>query len=233
MYSGTSFVDFVFSEVYSKNVNQGDFGWHPESILIDRLGSMIPIEYAFSSEPGTLGPPLYDEESYKQLGYWLLRVVEKYTEEEAEVQAVFLSSEEEAVDIKTRLEAGEELGPIAEEYSDYSLSRDLQGELGLVPLSDNISDAFNGYVYDPAVEIGVWSEPIQDEAYWSQGGSWVVFLVDKDDDRELSEEDRNYLRSKIFDSWLSRLWSESAAGVDHSNLTAEIKQWVIERIMEE
>ena len=68
---------------YSKNVNKGDFGWHPASILKDQLGSLIPIDFAFGAEPGTLSPPLTDNVSYKQVGYWLIKVLEKTEEEDS------------------------------------------------------------------------------------------------------------------------------------------------------
>lgn len=218
-------------DYYAKNVNQGDYGWHPESIYDVQLGSTVAIEYAFSAEPETLSQPLYDEEAYKQLGYWLIKVLEKQYEDEAMIQAVFLSSEDEAEDIKSRLEAGEDLAALAEEYSQYSESKEKGGELGLVAQSDNISDAFNGYVFNPEVEIGVWSEPIQDDTYWTQGGYWLVKVIDKDDDREISTEDRDYLVNKLYNDWVSQLWLEYAAEIDETNLTPEIKQWAIQQAM--
>jgi parvulin-like peptidyl-prolyl isomerase len=226
----TSLAEEFAQNYYSKEINQGDFGWHPRSILEEQLGSSVAIDYAFSSEPGTLSRPLEDEEAYKQLGYWLIKVLERQFEDEAVVQAVLLCDEEEAEEIKARLEAGEDLDTIASEYSQYSESKDQGGELGAVSIGD-ISDAFDAYVFNPDLEIGVWSEPIHDDVYWTQGGYWLIKVVDRDDDRELSVEDRDYLLGKEYDDWLSNLWLENAAGINHTYLTPEVKQWVIEEAL--
>ena len=52
-----------------------------------------------------LSEPLFDEEKSKQLGYWLIRVNNIPEEGSANVSAVYLSSEDEAWGIRTRLEA--------------------------------------------------------------------------------------------------------------------------------
>jgi parvulin-like peptidyl-prolyl isomerase len=223
----TSLAEEFAQNYYSKEINQGDFGWHPRSILEEQLGSSVAVDYAFSSEPGTLSQPLEDEEAYKQLGYWLIKVLERQFEDEAVVQAVLLCDEGEAEEIKARLEAGDDLETIASEYSQYSESKDQGGELGAVSIGD-ISDAFDAYVFNPDLEIGVWSEPIHDDVYWTQGGYWLIKVVDRDDDRELSVEDRDYLLGKEYNDWLSNLWLENAAGINHTYLTPEVKQWVIE-----
>ena len=215
-------------DYYAKEVNQGDYGWHPEVILSERyLGSPVAIEYAFSAEPGTLSEPLYDEEKSKQLGYWLIKVVDTEYEEEALIQALFLSSEEEAEAIKARLEAGDNLTALATEYSDYSLSREKGGELGMVAAGD-ITDAFDAYAFDPEVEIGVWSEPIRDDELWTKGGYWLIKIVDKDYDRDLEEEDRNYLVDKEFQEWFETLGS--TAEIDSTALTPEVIQWAVDRV---
>jgi parvulin-like peptidyl-prolyl isomerase len=226
----TSLAEEFAQNYYSKEINQGDFGWHPRSILEEQLGSSIAIDYAFSSESGTLSQPLEDKEEYKQLGYWLIKVLERQYEDEAVVQAVLLRDEEEAEEIKARLEAGEDLATIASEYSYYSESKDRGGELGTVSVGD-ISDAFDAYVFNPELEIGVWSEPIRDDVYWTQGGYWLIKVVDRDDDRELSVEDRDHLLEKAYNDWLSKLWLENAAGINHTYMTPEVKQWVIEEAL--
>jgi hypothetical protein len=218
---------------YSKNVNKGDFGWHPEAILKEQLGSLIPIDYAFGAEAGALSSPLYDEEAYMQLGYWLLRVNDRPTADSANVSGLLISSRELAERIKARLEAGEDLGPIADKYSNYSLSKDKHGEMGIIPESENISEPFNGYVFNPETELGKWSDPIREDNYWSKSGYWLVKVVDKDDDRKLSTDDRTYLIGKLLNDWLSNLWSDPENKVDDSFLTDELKQWAIDQALQD
>ena len=224
---------------YSKNINKGDYGWHPREILIDRLGSFIPIDFAFGAEPGVLSAPLSDNESYKQHGYWLIKILEKNEEEEsAQVQALLLSSEEQALDFKARLESGDNLSALADQYSQYSPSKEKHGELGLITksASDNtteISKAFDGYVFDPVTEIGKWSNPIHDDIFYTQGGCWLVKVVEKENNRKLSDDDRKSLIQKAYDEWFNQLWTNYAVDIDTSGLTEEIRLWAVERANKE
>lgn len=223
---------------YSKNVNKGDYDWHPRGILKEQLGSDVPIDFAFGAEPGTLSAPLSDNETYKQLGYWLIKVLEKQEEGGAQVQALFLSSQEEALNIKARLESGDNLTALADQYSQYSPSKEKHGELGLIlpPASANtsaISVTFDGYVFDPATEVGKWSNPISDTNLWTQGGYWLVKVVEKENKRKLSDDDRTAIIGKAYDEWISQLWIKFSVDVSTIGLTDEIRAWAIERVKKE
>ncbi|OGO43751.1 MAG: hypothetical protein A2137_05680 [Chloroflexi bacterium RBG_16_58_8] len=214
---------------YSKNTNNGDFGWHPVAIYQAQLGSAIPVDYAFSAGAGDFSQPLNDNETYKQLGYWLIRVNSRPQPESANVSALLISDVVLADGIKARLEAGESLTGIADKYTQYSPSRDKHGELGMMSQTDNISDAFNGYVFGPAAEVGKWSNPIRDENYWSQGGSWLVKVVGRENNRTITTDDRNFLINKAFEDWANRLWSNPANQVDDSYFNSDIQNFVIEQ----
>ncbi len=219
-------------DYYSKN-SKGDLGWHPESILAEALGSSVPGEYAFVSEIGVLGQPRYDEEISKGIGYWLIRILEREDVpdvEDAQVQAILLGSEEEALDVRARLEAGEDFGTLAEELSQFKESRKQGGELVAVSKGE-MSPAFDEFVFNPDVETGTLSEPIRDEAVITKGGHWLIKVVDKDDDRQLESEDRDFLIAKAFDEWASLLWVDPSNDVDDSYLDDERKTWAIEQVM--
>ena len=228
-----------FAQNYTSKQNNGEYGWHPRSILEQQLGSEIPIDFAFSAAPGTLSQPLDDAESYKQLGYWLIRVQSITEDEEAMVQALYLSSREEALDIRARLEAGDNLTALADEYSQYSPSQEGHGDLGMVtkPAEADktaITEAFDGYVFGSDVKIGEWSEPIKEDVLWTKGGSWLVELIDKEANRKLSDEDRNSLIDQAYDDWVSGLMAGLTENeVDSSGLTPELNQWAIDRAIEE
>jgi hypothetical protein len=219
-----------FAQNYTSKQNKGDYGWHPASIYMDQLGSSIPIDFAFGAEVGALSMPLPDTDSYKQLGYWLLRVNNRPEEGTANVSALLVSSEVEAKGIKARLEAGEELVSIADEYTQYSPSQEGHGELGLLDISENISDAFNGYVANLETEIGKWSDPIRENTLYTKGGAWLVKVVDKDNNRKLSTEDRDTVIDKAYNDWLSQLWLEASADVI-SSMTAEQQKWAVDRVI--
>lgn len=223
---------------YSKNVNGGDFGWHPRVILKDQISSPIPLDFAFSADVGTLSQPLSDNETYKQMGYWLINVLEKPSETEAVVQAILLSNEELAKDIRPRLAAGDNLSAISDEFTQYSLSKENHGELGLVQRVSNedgswntiVSVDFDEYVYSDNISLGVWSEPVLETTLWTQGGYWLVEVVDRQDDRELSEEDRNTLIGNKYDEWLEGIKALAADSADSQGVTDEIRQRVIKEV---
>jgi len=228
----TTLAEEFAQNYYSKNVNQGDFGWHPRSIYEYQLGSDVAIEYAFNGEVGSLSDPLYDEGAYKQLGYWLLRINERLDEETANVSALLISSQELAEDIRGRLVAGEDLGPIADEYSNYSPSQEGHGELGLVQLTQEISEPFNGYVFNTEnTTLGEWSDPIFDDDYWTEGGYWLIEVVDREEDRKIGAEDRDYLISELYNNWLQGVTANIGNIADDTGLDEEARQWAIDHVL--
>jgi parvulin-like peptidyl-prolyl isomerase len=222
---------------YSKSVNEGDYGWHPAAVLEDQLESSIPLDFAFGAAPGAVSPPLADNVTSKQLGYWLIKVLDRPSENQTTVQALLLSDNDQALDIKARLEAGDNLSTLADQYSQHSTSKEKHGDLGVITRSSAnttvISATFDAYIFDPAVETGKWSEPIKDTVFRTEGGYWVVKVVDRENDRALSEEDRTALISKEYSAWVSELWTIYAAGIDTSGATEEVRLRAVERAKKE
>jgi len=209
---------------------KGDLGWHPEHILTALLGTSIPDEYAFSDEGGEVGvlsQPIYDETVTKEIGYWLIDVLDRDEEsEEAHVQAILLGSEEEAQSVTARLEAGEDFAELATELSQHDASKESGGDLGwLVPAT--MSSAFDEFAFDAEIELGTLSEPIKDDTVTTKGGYWLLKVVDEDEDRQIDDDDRDLLKSKLLNEWVSGLWDE--ADIDDSYLDDEKIQWAIQR----
>jgi parvulin-like peptidyl-prolyl isomerase len=227
-----------YAQNYTSKQNNGIYGWHPEPVLEDQLGSLIPINFAFSAELGTTSQPLHDADAYKQLGYWLIKVTEVLEDEQANVQALFLSSREEALDIRARLESGDNMSALADEYSQYSPSKEGHGDLGLIsrpsdPEKTAITAVFDSYVFDTEVKIGEWSEPVSEDTLWTRGGAWLVELIDRDDNRELSTEDRDVLIRKKYSQWLADLSEDTSINIDRSGFTLEVNQWAAEKARQE
>ncbi|HEX74221.1 MAG TPA: hypothetical protein G4N93_03640 [Dehalococcoidia bacterium] len=213
-------------EDISKN-EAGDLGWHPKDILILLLGSSIPEEYTFESEVGVLSQPLYDETITKKVGYWLIKVLEREEESgETHVQAILLASQEEAQNVAARLETGEDFAAVAGELSQHDASKESSGDLGwLVP--GTMSSAFDEFAFSVEIEMGTLSEPIRDDTVTTEGGYWLLKVVDEDGDRQIEEHDRNLLKGQLLNEWVSGLWDN--AEIDDSYLDDEKKQWAIER----
>ena len=206
----------------------GDLGWRPRDILPGMIGTSIPEEYAFSAEVGVLSQPIYDEEKFKRLGYWLIEVLE--TEEESDevhLQVILLGSEEEAQRARDRLEAGEDFAALAEELSQHDYSKENEGDLGWLP-PGIMTPAFDEFAFDSEVKLETVSEPVRDEVAVTKGGYWLVEVLDKDDDREISDDDRAWLKARAIDEWVISLWDDPENDIE-SYLDNEKKVWAIEK----
>ena len=229
--SDESFTELAgeFSLANLSEEKNGDLGWRPEGILTTLLGTSIVDEYAFSSEVGILSQPMYDEEVIKGVGYWIVKVLDKEVEpEEADVQVILLGSEEEAQEVRTKLEAGDDFAILAQEFSQHE-TKDSGGEVtGVTP--DMMSLALSEFVFDPEVELEMVSEPIREDTAVTKGGYWLVKIVDKDDNRQIEDSDRDLLKSEAFTEWVKALRDDPENKVE-DYLDSEMKAWAVERAM--
>jgi len=207
----------------------GDLGWRPEGILTMLLGTSVIDEYAFSSEVGVLSQPIYDEELIKGVGYWIIQVLDREEEpEEADVQVILLGSEEEAQEVRARLEAGEDFATLAQELSQHA-SKDNGGEVtGVTP--DMMSLALSEFIFDPELELETVSEPIRDDTVVTKGGYWLVKVMDKDDNRQIEDGDRELLKAEAFTEWLEALRDDPENKIENY-LDGEKKAWAVDRAM--
>jgi len=218
---------------------KGDLGWRPEDILTMLLDTSVPIEYAFSAEVGVLSQPIYDETQSKNVGYWLIRVVERQEErivageeepEQAHVYAILLGSEEETWQVKEKIETGGDIAALAKELSQHGESKESGGDLGWVS-PGMVSSAFEEVVFNSEVEVGKLSEPVRDEETMTRGGYWLVKVLGKDDNREVGEDDRDLLKGKALEDWMSALWGDPNNEVI-SYLDDEMKRWAADKAYE-
>lgn len=209
--------------------HEGEFGWHTREIHEDVFSSSVPVDFAFNAEVGALSPALYDKINSKQVGYWLINVEERLTEEEAVVRAVLLGSEDEARDIRARIDTSDNVSALIAENSQHISSGSAGGEMGPVQ-KGRMSETFDEYVFSDAAKIGVWSEPIRDETMQTKGGYWLVQVLDKEENRPISDDDRTRLMYAAYSDWLSSLQQKWASHIDHTKLTLEKIQWVIEKV---
>jgi peptidyl-prolyl cis-trans isomerase SurA len=188
----------------------GELGWLPDGIIDIVLNTEVIEDFVSSAVAGELSPPLYDEAKMKELGYWLVSIVERRDEpEEAHIQVMLLGSEEEALEVRARVEAGEDFGELAAELSQFLNAADDKGDIGYIN-RDTEHSAFIEFVFDSGAALGSLSQPIADEDQPTQGGYWLVEVRDVEDDRQLSEENRDMLINKAFQDWLEAITSDPA-----------------------
>ncbi len=218
-----------YSLDYLSKEEKGDLGWHPESIFLEMRSGSVLAEYIFAAEVGVVSQ-IYDEEIPKGVGYWLIKVMEREDDEEVIVFAMLLDSEEVAQDVRARLATGEDFATLAGEFSRLANAGDNGGNLGDVA-RDTMTPAFDEFAFNPDLELGTLSEPIRDESVETLGGYWLIKILDEDDDRPIGDDDRNLLRSKALNEWISSLWDDPGNEIDDSFLDAEKKAWAIERVL--
>jgi parvulin-like peptidyl-prolyl isomerase len=208
---------------------EGDLGWRPEGVLPFLVESSVLEENAFSCEVGVLSQPIYEEAKTKMLGYWLIEVVERDEEaEQAQVKVMLLSSEQEANEVRARLEEGEDFGELATELSQHYASQTGGGDFE-VTAKGQVSTAFDEFVFDPELELGSLSQPIRDDEVSTTGGYWLVEVTEAEDNRELDEENRYVLKTDALNQWSSGLMDDPENNLV-SYLDDEKKQWAVSYI---
>jgi parvulin-like peptidyl-prolyl isomerase len=209
--------------------NNGDLGWKPEGIVNGLLLTSILEEYIFSYPVGEVVVPVRDVEKTKDIGYWLIEILERNDEtKEAHVQAMTLSSEEEAQIVLQRLEEDDDFTVLAEEYS-QSWSEEEGADLGWLTEGD-VSEAFSEFVFNSETELGIYGEPIRDEGINTEGGYWL-FKIPDSDIREISDEDRDILIEQAIQDWLGSLL-ENPENIVTNYLDDKMREFAISKFSE-
>ncbi|MCD6453538.1 MAG: peptidylprolyl isomerase [Dehalococcoidales bacterium] len=224
-------------ELSLDNISQdkgGDLGWHPKGILSEMLDTTIVDDYAFSADVGALSQPLNDKDKIKRVGYWLVKLLDKDEPDEAEseegeqyrIKVMLLGSEAEAQEVRAKLEGGEDFEKLAKELSQDSASKAKGGDLDWIGINELIDPA-KDFVAD--AELGSLSEPIEDDTITTQGGYWLVKVLDKDDNRQLSDDDRDTLKAQLLDDWVTSLWDNPDNKIE-SYLDEDKVAWAIDKV---
>jgi len=203
---------------------EGDLGWRPEGVLSLLIGSSILEENAFSCEVGVLSQPILDETKAKMVGYWLIEVESRDEEAtEASVKVMLLGSEQEANEVRARLEAGEDFATLAEKFSQHADSKDEGGEFE-VTAKGMYGAAFDEFVFSS--ELSVLSQPIPDDTVSTEGGYWLIKVTQVADNMEIEKDDRDLLKADALNKWVEGLFDDPKNKVV-SYLDDAKKQWAI------
>jgi len=202
---------------------KGDLGWRPEGVLPLLLETSVVDEYAFKSEVGVLSQPIFDESKTKMVGYWLIKVESRDDEAKtAKVKVMLLSSEQQADEVRARLEAGEDFATLAKEFSQHDESKGNGGDFEVT--QGTMSSVFDEFAFKS--ELGVLSQPIRDEAVSTTGGYWLMKVVAIDDNKQITDEDRSLLKADALNKWVKALFDDPKNKVK-SYLDDEKKAWAI------
>jgi len=213
---GTDILDLV--DLYSANPTiPTTQDWVPTDLLANN-----DVKNACSTlDPNDISL-IRDNEIAKPLGYWLIELVDKDDQGSIKPRAMLLSSEEEALEVKARL-ASEDFVDVAAELSQF-YGGDENAELEWVGPDDLVTEAFNNAAF-ALVDLNVVSEPILDKEVQTQGGYWMVRLLDRGV-QPLSEINSQALASTAFSEWYA---SYSENSVIEELITNEQMVWAVAR----
>jgi parvulin-like peptidyl-prolyl isomerase len=198
---------------------EGDLGWLPQELMPRAsIG-----EVAFSLDPGETSK-IYDQSVIKNVGYWLIEVTDKNEEGGIKARAMLLGSEQEALEIKSKLDKGEDFAVLAKEYSQHS-SKDNGGELGWLKQGDMNSAAFDEIAFNHP--LNSVSEPVKDESVQTEGGCWIAKVLQKGE-HELSEGIKERLTSNDFAQWLQEQRENNTI---NNYLDEEKRAWAVDRVL--
>jgi len=209
---------------YCKSQN-GDLGWHPREILAKLVNSSVLVDSAFSQEVGTLSQPIAEDTKSKTLGYWLIRV--DFRDDDAgtaQGKAMLLGSEDEANNVRARLEAGEDFAALSDEFSQYDQFKGNGGDFEVS--KGDMSSAFDDFAFDPELELGTLSQPIKDDTVTTTGGYWLIKVADAASNRQIDEADRDTLKNDALSQWTAGLPDKPENTVENY-LNDETTNWAI------
>jgi parvulin-like peptidyl-prolyl isomerase len=213
-------------ETTSKD-NEGDLGWQPEGMLTLKRSFSAVDEYAFGAGVGVLSQPVHDEATTKMGGYWLVKVIERdEVAGDAYVKVILLGNEQEANEVRARLEAGEDFAALAVEFSQHDVSKQGGGDWS-VSVGEKEAAAIEDFVF--SAELDVLSQPIYDDTASTKGGYWLIKVTEVDDNRQITDDDRNLLKMDALSKWVESLFDDPANSVK-SYLDNEKKQWAALRV---
>jgi len=139
------------------------------------------------------------------------------------IQAMFLEGEAQALEITSKLNAGEDFTELATEYSLDEATKEKKGDIGWHPRGI-VSGMLNSPVaedYAFNAEIGVLSQPIYDEAKPKGAGYWLIKIQDREKDSDAVKIGAMLLGSE---AEAQEAQTRLAAGDDFGDVAADMSQ---------
>jgi parvulin-like peptidyl-prolyl isomerase len=206
----------------------GNLGWIPKGyteLLLRYPKESKFEETVFSLPKGELSQPIYDPSITKTSGYWIIKVMEKDEDISRRTSGILLGTYEEAMEVKKRLEAGEDFISLVKQLSQDQHTKDLDGDLGW--LHNNYGDnAMNDAAFN--LDIGQISYPIREVTIETKGGYWIIKINDRADNKELDSSVKNIILQSEFQNWIDE---QKALSTIKEHLTEAEKIQLIDTIL--
>jgi parvulin-like peptidyl-prolyl isomerase len=228
--NGEAFTDIAAElslDSVTKN-NKGAFDWMPRDVLSINTGNTILTDAAFSAEVGIL-TETQDTEQTKSVGYWLIKVVDRKDDlSQAQVHAILLGSEEEALATKARIDAGEDFDTVGIETTELtSTSGENAADLGWISQGTHV-EAFENFVFNAETPLNTVSNPVYDNTSSTKGGYWLI-QVTASEEKTIEGTNRDTLNAKLLDDWTTALWDDTSYKVENL-MTDKMKAYATDKV---
>lgn len=195
---------------------KGDLGWVTKGTLSTALskGSVTNLENKIFSPDTVLNNLVtFEDNTTQNPGYWLLKVTEtKEAETQAHIYGILLGNETEAKDIGIKLATGgdgNDWDSLAKANSQYTDAATNGGDLGFVA-KGTLGEAIDAAVFgsDGKVTLALNNVigPLEDTNQTTNGPVWLIQVHDIDQNREISQTDRNTLIDAKANEWFQIYW---------------------------
>lgn len=219
------------SKIPSSAIVDGDMGWITAREADLTVGSEKFGDVLFGADIGVLSGPVYDDAVLKQFGYWVMKVVDRKEATDTaaatvHVQGILVASEQEANDVRDKLNAGADIDELAKQVSQMPGAETMGAELGWMTKSEDNGE-FDA-LFD--LPLNAISEPIGDNQAQTKGGYWVLNILEKDDNRALTTDQKNMLEKDLLD----RLGAEIEKDPDYkveNLLTEEMRIFALNEVV--
>jgi hypothetical protein len=77
-----------------------------------------------------------------------------------------------------------------------------------VSVDNNYTEVFEDFVFNPAIEINMVSQPLADDQLATNGGCWIYMVAEIDLDRPISDENRQLLINTDLNDWITSIMED-------------------------
>jgi parvulin-like peptidyl-prolyl isomerase len=221
--AGADFAELAATDSLD-STTQGDsgaVGAHAKGVFDYLLGTTGFDDVIFAQNVGAWGS-FTDAEKTKQVGYWLVKITDRKSDNsQVHVSGILVGSEEEALSVKAQIDAGGDFTTLAQKYS-QKWSDTAKDDLGWI--ASDATDVFKDYVFDATNAVGSVSAPIKDTTQSTKGGVWL-FKALSSETKDTSADDKTDLNNQAFNAWITAMQKDTVNNKIVNNLDDKKKAY--------